>query len=141
MKITKEYLTETREVIVHLKEMAMDITRLKERAVSTPSQLFSDVRVQTSRKTDPMADRVVEYADLEELYARTYSWYLDRNSEIQRAISPLPFREQLVVIWYYLCGETVPEICGKLYICKETFYRYLRKALAHIAEIDENAVI
>lgn len=70
-----------------------------ERAVSTPSQLFFGVRVQTSRKTDPMADRVVEYADLEELYARTYSWYLDRNSEIQRAISPLPFMEQLMVIW------------------------------------------
>lgn len=134
--MTKEYLTETREVVIHLRDMAEDIIRLKEKAVATPSQLFSDVRVQTSKKTDIMADRVVAYADLEELYTRTYNWYLDRNSIIQRVIRPLPFKEQLLIIRYYLGGESVPDICGALYMSRGTFYRHLRSALAHIAEID-----
>lgn len=136
MKVTKDYLEETREVVVHLREMAEDITRLKEKAVATPSQLFSDVRVQTTKKIDTMADRVVKYADLEELYTRTYDWYLDRHSEIQRVIRTLPFKEQLLVIRYYLGGESVPDVCAALYVCRSTFYRLLRSALAHVAEIE-----
>ena len=68
MKVTKGYLEETRELVVSLVEMAAEIRQLQEQAVSTPGQLFSDVRVQTTNKTDAMADRVVKYADLEELY-------------------------------------------------------------------------
>lgn len=136
MKVTKEYLAETRKLVVHLREMAEDVTRLKEKAASTPSRVFSNTRVQAGRKTDPMAERVVRYIELEELYTQTYNWFLDRNSEIQSVITGLPFREQLLVIRYYLCGESVPEVCDALCMGRSTFYRYLRSALRHIEEID-----
>lgn len=136
MTVTKQYLEETKEIVTALQDMADEITRLKEKAVATPAQLFSDVRVQASKKKDAMAERVVKYADLEELYTQTYDRYVDRSSVINRVISPIPFREQLVIIWYYIRGESVPAICDALYISRGTFYKRLRSALAHIADID-----
>lgn len=136
MKVTKGYMEETRELVVSLVEMAAEIRQLQEQAVSTPGQLFSDVRVQTTTKTDAMADRVVKYADLEELYINLHRQYLDRLEVVTDAIKSIPVREQIITIRYYLRGETCPEICGALYISRSTFYNRLRSALMHIAEID-----
>lgn len=94
MKVTKGYLEETRELVVSLVEMAAEIRQLQEQAVSTPGQLFSDVRVQTTKKTDAMADRVVKYADLEELYVNLHRQYLDRFEVVTDAIRTIPVREQ-----------------------------------------------
>ena len=136
MKVTKGYLEETRELVVSLVEIAAEIRQLQEQAVSTPGQLFSDVRVQTTNKTDAMADRVVKYADLEELYINLHRQYLDRFEAVTDAIKTIPVREQIITIRYYLRGETCPEICDALYISRSTFYNRLRSALTHIAEID-----
>ena len=136
MKVTKGYLEETRELVVSLVEMAAEIRQLQEQAVSTPGPLFSDVRVQTTKKTDAMADRVVKYADLEELYINLHRQYLERFEVVTDAIRSIPVREQIITIRYYLRGETCPEICDALYISRSTFYKRLRNALAHIAEID-----
>lgn len=138
MTVTKEYLEETREIVTTLQDMADEITRLKEKAIATPAQLFSDVRVQTTKKTDAMADRIVRYADLEELYTQMYDSYIDRSSVINRAIRSIPFREQLVIILHYIRGESVQDICDVLYIANRTFYRRLHSALAHIAEKGQN---
>ena len=92
MKVTKGYLEETRELVVSLVEMAAEIRQLQEQAVSTPGQLFSDVRVQTTNKTDAMADRVVKYADLEELYINLHRQYLDRFEAVTDAIKTIPVR-------------------------------------------------
>lgn len=136
MEITKQYLEETRELVVSLLEMAAEIRQLQEQAVSAPGQLFSDVRIQTTKKIDTMADRVVKYADLEELYINLHRQYLERFEMVTDAIRLIPVREQIITIRYYLRGETCPEICDNLYISRSTFYKRLRSALAHIAEID-----
>lgn len=136
MEITKQYLEETRELVVSLLEMAAEIRQLQEQAVSTPEQLFSDVRIQTTKKIDAMADRVVKYADLEELYIKLHRQYLDSFEVVTDAIKSIPVREQIITIRYYLRGETCPEICAALYISRSTFYKRLRNALTHIAEIE-----
>lgn len=85
---------------------------------------------------DAMADRVVKYADLEELYVNLHRQYLERFEVVTDAIRSIPVREQIITIRYYPRGETCPEICDALYISRSTFYKRLRNALTHIAEID-----
>jgi len=63
-----------------------------------------------------MADRVVKYSALENLYMSVYNEYLDRCGIISEGIKLIPFKEQLIVIAYYLEGESVPDICDRMYI-------------------------
>ena len=134
MSIRKEYLSETREMAIVLQEMGEDIVNLKEKAIALPSGLPSDIHVQMSRPTDVMAARVADYADLEALYARTYETYLDRRRVILEASGGIPFRERLVIIRYYVRGESVADISEGMRISRSSFYKLLRSALIHIRE-------
>lgn len=138
MEITKQYLEETREMHSTLQRIDDKVQEIKDRAVNISPSPFSD-RVQTTRKTDAMADRVVKYSALENLYMSVYNEYLDRCGEISEGIQPIPIKEQLIIIAYYLEGESVPDICDRMYISRSTFFQLRRSALAHIAEIG-NAV-
>ncbi len=134
MEITKEYLEETREMHNTLQGIDDKIQEIKDRAVNISPSPFSE-RVQTSRNVDAMADRVVKYSALENLYMSVYNECLDRCVIISEGIKPIPFKEQLIVIAYYLEGESVPDICDRMHISRSTFFQLRRSALSHIAAL------
>lgn len=134
MEITKEYLEETREMHTTLQGIDDKIQEIKDRAVNISPSYFSE-RVQTTKKTDAMADRIVKYSALENLYMSVYNEYLDRCGIISEGIRTIPFKEQLIVIAYYLEGESVPDICDRMYISRSTFFRLQKSALTHIATL------
>lgn len=139
MRLTREYLEETRKMRLNLQEMDGEIKELKNRAMYKPAALFSE-KVQASRKVDAMESKIVSYAGLESVYTDMYNEWLERYGIIIDGIRNIPYKEQLVIIWYYLEAETVPSACSKKYISRSTFFRLQRSALAHIAELKENAI-
>lgn len=50
MTVTKQYLEETKEIVTALQDMADEITRLKEKVVATPAQLFQMFVCRLQRK-------------------------------------------------------------------------------------------
>lgn len=135
MEITKQYLEETREMHNTLQQIDDKVQEIKDRAVNISPSSFSD-RVQTTKKMDAMADRVVKYSAIENLYMSVYSEYLDRCGEIAEGIQTIPIKEQLIIIAYYLEGESVPDICDRMYISRSTFFHLRKSALVHIEETE-----
>lgn len=134
MGITREYLEETRKMHTTLQGVDDRIQEIKDRAVNISPESFSE-HVQTSRKTDAMADRVVKYSALENLYMSVYNEYLDRCGKISEGIKTIPLKEQLIIIRYYLEAENVPEICWDMRIARKTFYSLKKSALTYIAAL------
>lgn len=134
MRITKEYLEETRKMRLDLQRMDEEIKELKGRTMYKPTALFPE-KVQTSRKVDAMESRIVAYAGLENTYADMYSQWLERYGIIIDRIRDIPYREQLAIIWFYLEAESVPDICSRKYISRSTFFKRHRSALAHIVAL------
>lgn len=69
----KEYLNDTRQLKIRLEALELELAEVRDRAIGQGSPSLEKLNIMTSLPADPMAEAIIEYADL-----------LDRYHELKR---------------------------------------------------------
>lgn len=130
----EKLLTEPRRLAAQLSKIADEVEALRERTGTIDN---TNVRVQTSRDPDRVADTAIKIDELKERAQRIYDKYdylmYDRIPALLEQIDDELAR--FIVDLYYICEQPMEKVAKDMKVSYATAYRYRKIGLEQLQTI------
>lgn len=135
--IDKNYLQETRQLVQKMLMLEAQIGDKKGQAYSISSAKYGE-KVSHSKNKDAIADKIVEYADLESVYAELLDEWLNRYKEIYSIVGKTTdFTLHSYIMDYYVNGKTVGHVAFHIGISERHLYRMQTTLIEEFMELQK----